>query len=362
MDIIKLLSAMPSLHASDLHLQVASPPSFRVNGDIAPADIPPITSPEMRELLAPVLDEARGKRLESDRSVDFAYVVPGVARFRVNIYYEKGEWCGAFRIIPNAIPTVEELRLPSVIGEIALAPRGLVLVTGATGSGKTTTLAAMINVINTGYRKRIITIEDPIEFMHPSKKSLISQREIGVDATTFNASLREALRQNPDVILLGEMRDRETVETALQAADTGHTVFATLHTTTAAQTLQRLTAFFPADERPRILLDLAASLEAVICQRLAKTAEGNSRIPVNEVMRTTPPIRKMLANGDVLAIPKVIAGKEVGMRLFDQHLVELLRANIIPGKEAARLANNPEAVLLARKGIESADLAGGIGG
>ena len=361
MDIVKLLSAMPSLHASDLHLQVASPPCFRVNGEIAPADMPPISGPDMRELLAPVLNEDRLKRLESNRSVDFAYVVPGVARFRVNIYYERGEWCGAFRIIPNNIPTVEELRLPAVLTEIALAPRGLVLVTGATGSGKSTSLAAMINVINTGYRKRIITVEDPIEFMHPSKKSLISQREIGVDATSFNNSLKEALRQNPDVILLGEMRDRETVETALQAADTGHTVFATLHTTTAAQTLQRLTAFFPADERPRILLDLAASLEAVICQRLAKTADNQGRVPVNEVMRTTPPIRKLLAEGNVLGIPRIIAGKENGMRLFDQHLVELLRANIIAGKEAARLANNPEAVLLARKGIESADLAGGIG-
>jgi twitching motility protein PilT len=315
----------------------------------------------MRELLAPVLNDKRLKQLEKDRAVDFAYVVPEVARFRVNIYYEKNQWCGAFRIIPNEIPTIEQLKLPAVVGEIALAPRGLVLVTGATGSGKSTTLAAMINAINIGWRKRIITIEDPIEFMHVSKKSLISQREIGVDATRFSSSLREALRQNPDVILVGEMRDRETVETALQAADTGHTVFATLHTPTAAQTLQRLTAFFPADERPRILLDLAASLEAVICQRLAKTVDGKSRIPVNEVMRTTPPIRKLLAEGNVLAIPRVIASKDSGMRLFDQHLVELCRANIIGGTEAARLANNPEAVLLARKGIESADLAGGIG-
>ncbi|MGN6368608.1 MAG: type IV pilus twitching motility protein PilT [Phycisphaerae bacterium] len=361
MDILKLLAAVPSLHASDLHLQVGSPPCFRVIGEMMPADMPPISSPDMRQLLAPVLDDPRRTRLEANRSVDFAYALPAVARFRVNIYYEKAEWCAAFRIIPNAIPTIDELRLPSVIGEIALAPRGLVLVTGATGSGKSTTLAAMINAINAGWRKRIITLEDPIEFLHPSKKSLISQRELGPDVTGFSNGLREALRQNPDVILVGEMRDRETVETALQAADTGHTVFATLHTTTAAQTLQRLTAFFPADERPRILLDLAASLEAVICQRLAKTADNQSRVPVNEIMRTTPPIRKLLAEGNVLGIPKVIAGKEMGMRLFDQHLVELCRAEIIAGREAARLANNPEAVLLARKGIQSADLAASIG-
>lgn len=360
MEITRLLSAIPSLRASDLHLQVGSAPCFRITGEMAPADMPPITSQAMRELLAPVLNEARLKRLETDRSVDFAWVVPEVARFRVNIYYEKGEWCGAFRIIPNAIPTIEELRLPPVLAEIALAPRGLVLVTGATGSGKSTTLAAMINTINSNWRKRIITVEDPIEFLHPSVKSLISQREIGADATTFANALREALRQNPDVILVGEMRDRETVETALQAADTGHTVFATLHTTTAAQTLQRLTAFFPSDERPRILLDLAASLEAVICQRLAKTIDGKSRVPVNEIMRTEPFIRKLLAEGNVLGIPRVIASRAIGMRLFDQHLVELYKANIIAGKEAARLANNPEAVLLAKRGIESADLAGGI--
>jgi twitching motility protein PilT len=361
MEILRLLSAVPALHASDLHLQTGSAPCFRVAGDIAPADMPPLTPAAMRDLLTPILSEPHLKRLEAARSVDFAYSVPNIARFRVNIYYEKGEWCAAFRIIPNAIPTIDELKLPAVVEEIAQTPRGFVLVTGATGSGKSTTLAAMINTINTSWRKRIITVEDPIEFVHSSQKSLISQREIGVDATSFSNALREALRQNPDVILLGEMRDRETVETALQAADTGHTVFATLHTTTAAQTLQRLTAFFPADERPRILLDLAASLEAVICQRLAKTVDGKSRIPVNEIMRTTPPIRKLLAEGNVLGIPRVIASKEIGMRLFDQHLVELCKANLIAGKEAARLANNPEAVLLARKGIESADLAGGIG-
>jgi len=360
MEITRLLSAIPELHAGDLHLQVGSPPCFRVAGDLAPADTPPITAQAMREILTPILNESRLKRLEIERSVDFAWVIPEVGRFRVNIYYEMGEWCGAFRFIPNAIPTIEELRLPPVLAEIALAPRGLVLVTGATGSGKSTTLAAMVRTINASWHKRIITVEDPIEFVHPSLKSLIAQREIGPDATTFANALREALRQNPDVILLGEMRDRETVETARQAADTGHTVFATLHTTTAAQTLQRLTAFFPADERPRILLDLAASLEAVICQRLAKTVDGKSRVPVNEIMRSEPLIRKLLAEGKVLEIPRVIASKEIGMRLFDQHLVELYKANIIGGKEAARLANNPEAVLLSKRGIQSADLAGGI--
>ena len=277
-------------------------------------------------------------------------------------FYQQHKLTLAIRLVPVKIPKFEDLNLPSVIEEIAHTPRGLVLVTGTTGSGKSTTLAAMVDHINEHRGHRIITIEDPIEFVHTSKKSLIAQREIGSDAKSFLSALRVALRQDPDVILVGELRDSETMRTALQAADTGHAVFSTMHTTNASQTLQRIIALFPPDERDLLTMQLAANLEAVISQRLAKTVNGKDRIPVVEVMRSTPVTRKLIREGTPKALPQAIANGDAGMQLFDQHLARLWKAEIISGTEALRNATNPEAVALIMKGLSTNDLSSAVFG
>jgi len=254
------------------------------------------------------------------------------------------------------------VNLPSVIEEIAQTPRGLVLVTGTTGSGKTTTLAAIIHSINQKRGHRIITIEDPIEFVHTSKRSLIAQRELGSDTPSFLAALRVALRQDPDVILLGELRDSETTRTALQAADTGHVVFSTMHTTNASQTLQRIIALFPSDERELLLMQLAGNLEAVISRRLARTLNKRDRVPVVEIMRSTPVTRKLIRKGTPKMLPQAIANGDAGMQLFDQHLAKLWKAELISGTEALRMATNPEAVAMIMKGLSAGDLATSVFG
>jgi twitching motility protein PilT len=362
MQVAQLLTRMAELGASDLHLQVGSPPTFRVQGELkqADADGAPLTAAVVRELIGQITTEAQRERLDAQRGVDFAHFVPQLARFRVNAYFERGQLVAAFRLVPVQIPTLDDLNLPWVLREVALAERGLVLVTGTTGSGKSSTLAAMIDHVNRTKKKRIITIEDPIEFVHPSNQSLVAQREIGGDAEAFLPSLRQALRQDPDLILLGELRDKDTAITALQAADTGHAVFSTMHTTNASQTVQRLITMFPPDMRQLLLHDLAGNLEAVISQRLARTIDGKARVPVIEVLRGTPTVRKLIAEDHLHELPQVIATKEHGMQLFDQHLVELYKADFIKGTEAMRLANNPEAVLMAKRGISSADLRGGL--
>jgi twitching motility protein PilT len=274
----------------------------------------------------------------------------------VNAFYQQRKLTLAIRLIPVVIPKFDELNLPSVITEIAQTPRGLVLVTGTTGSGKSTTLAAMIGYINETRGHRIITIEDPIEFVHSSKKSLIAQRELGSDTPTFLAALRVALRQDPDVILVGELRDSETMRTAMQAADTGHTVFSTMHTTNASQTVQRMIALFPPEERDLLLVQLAGNIEAVISQRLAVTANGKDRIPIVEVMRSTPVTRKMIREGTPKLLPQAIANGDGGMQLFDQHLARLWKMEMITGTEALRVATNPEAVAMIMKGLSTRDL------
>jgi twitching motility protein PilT len=268
----------------------------------------------------------------------------------------------ALRLVPITVMPFEELNLPHAVEEIAQAPRGLILVTGTTGSGKSTTLAAMINYVNTHRRDRIITIEDPIEFVHVSEKSLIAQRELGPDTPTFLAALRVALRQDPDVILVGELRDAETMRTALQAADTGHAVYSTIHTTNAAQTVQRIIALFPPDERDLLLMQLAGNLEAIISQRLARTTNNKDRIPVVEILRNTPVVRKLILEGDAKSLPRAMANGDNGMQLFDQHLAKLWRAEIISGTEALRLASNPEAVSMIMKGLSTRDLASSLVG
>lgn len=355
-----LLTATIEHKASDLHLQVDSPPTIRIDGVLYPLGLPVLT----RELVDRLVEQAVGEdvlqRLQEKRAVDTSIRREGVGLFRVAMFFEKGRKSAAFRAIPEEPPTVEELNLPPVVGKIAMLHRGLILVTGTTGSGKTTTLAAMIRRQNEHYAHRIITVEDPIEYMHTSRKSLVAQREVGHDAAGFLSSLREAVRQDPDVIFIGELRDSETLATALQAADTGHLVFSSVHTTTASQTVQRLVALFPQAEREMLLTQLATNLQAVISQRLARRAHATGRLPVVEVLRTTPLVKKLILEGKIASLAQVIANREGGMQSFDQHLAELFRSGEIDAHQAEQLATHPEVVQLARRGVKGGDLAGGL--
>jgi len=360
MELTTMLAAMLEQGASDLHLQAGSPPRLRLAGNLKALDTPPLTDDAIRDLMRQMSFEDAQIRLDQDRTADFSFEMPNEARFRVNSFYERGTLSMAIRLIPITVPPFDELNLPSAVEEIAMSPRGLVLVTGTTGSGKSTTLAAMVDYVNTKREGRIITIEDPIEFVHQSKKSLVAQRELGSDTPTFISALRVVLRQDPDLILVGELRDTETMRVALQAADTGHAVYSTMHTTNASQTVQRLIALFPPAERDLLLMQLAANLEAVISQRLAKTVNGKDRIPVVEILRNTPVVRKILADGQPSSLSKAIANQEQGMQLFDQHLAKLWQAEIISGTEALRLATNPEAVSMIMKGLSTRDLATGV--
>ena len=362
MQLTELLEAMISHNASDLHLQAGSPPMVRVGGNLMPLDGDPLTDDRIRDLVRQMAPEDAQIKLDDDRAADFSFEMPNTARFRVNAFYERGKMSAALRLIPIEVPPFDELNLPSAVQEIALSPRGLILVTGTTGSGKSTTLAAMMDYVNTHRADRIITIEDPIEYVHTSKKSLIAQRELGSDTPTFLAALRVALRQDPDVILVGELRDAETMRTALQAADTGHAVYSTIHTTNASQTVQRMIALFPPQERDLLLIQLAGNLEAIISQRLARTINKKDRIPVVEIMRNTPVVRKIILEGNPKALPKAIANGDGGMQLFDQHLAKLWKAEIISGTEALRLASNPEALEMIMRGLSTRDLAASLVG
>jgi twitching motility protein PilT len=337
-------------------MQSGAAPMIRLGGDLKALESPPLEDAQVREIMRQISPGDAQIRLEANRSADFAFELTGVARFRVNAFYERKKLALAFRRIPITIPAFADLNLPNVIEEIAMLPRGLVLVTGTTGSGKSTTLAAMIDYVNTKRRDRIITIEDPIEFVHVNKKSLVAQRELGQDTPNFFDSLRVALRQDPDLILVGELRDAETMRTALQAADTGHIVYSTMHTTNAPQTVQRMIALFPPAERDLLKMQLAANLEAVISQRLAKTRNGKDRLPVVEVMRNTPVVRKIIAEQDPVMLTQAIANQDGGMQLFDQHLCKLYKAELISGTEALRLATNPEALAMMMRGVSTKDL------
>jgi twitching motility protein PilT len=356
MELVRLLETLVKLGGSDLHLQAAATPMVRLGGDLKALDMPPLEDSTIRTYMQQMSPGSAQIILEAKRSADFSFEMTGVARFRVNAFYERQHLALAFRKIPLEIPAFDTLHLPPVIKEIAMAPRGLVLVTGTTGSGKSTTLAAMIDLVNTQRRDRIITIEDPIEFTHTNKKSLVAQRELGIDTPTFLDSLRVALRQDPDLILVGELRDAETMRTALQAADTGHTVYSTMHTTNAPQTVQRMIALFPPEERDLLRMQLAMNLEAVISQRLAKCRDGKSRLPVIEVMRSTPVVTKIIAEQEPALLTQAIANGDSGMQLFDQHLARLCKTELISNTEALRLATNPEALAMSMRGLTTKDL------
>ncbi len=360
MDIERLLTTVIEHQASDLHLQVGSAPMLRIHGQLAPVTMDELSSEDIDQAFDRIADDEHKQRLNEDRAVDFAYVFGQEARFRVNVFHDRDQLSIAMRQIPNSILSFEQLKLPPVMQEIAAVERGLVLVTGTTGSGKSTTLAAMIDWRNRNLRNRIITIEDPIEFVHTSNKSLVAQREIGRDARAFLPAVRDALRQDPDVILVGELRDADTMRTAIQAADTGHAVFSTVHSSRAAQTVKRLIAMFPAQERELLMMQLASNLEAVVSQRLARTLEGDGRVPVVEILRDSPVVRKLLEEGRVDSLPQAMANGENGMQLFDQHLGQLYTDKVIKGREALRLADNPEAVSMAMRGMSTRDTSAGL--
>jgi twitching motility protein PilT len=352
MNFDQLIKFAVEQNASDLHFQTGAAPLLRINGQMRNVESPPLTADVLRQFILSLRPGLKPEELHEKiyHGMDFSYFIPGLSRFRVNVYSHLDNPAMVMRVIKLKIRTVEELQLPPVIKDVALSHRGMILVTGTTGSGKSTTLAAMLDLINNSYRCKIITIEDPVEYMHANQKALISQVEVGQDTPSFEQGLRQALRQDPDVILVGELRDNETMRMALRAADTGHQVFATVHSSNASQTIERILAMIPPEERRIATSQLANSLEAVISQRLAVTLEG-SRRPVMEILRGGPVTSKFISENKLGELSDYIAGREGGMQRFDQHLLELYNKKVISGTEAMKHATNPEAVALGLRGI-----------
>jgi twitching motility protein PilT len=338
MDIAELLAYSVKNKASDLHLSSELPPMIRVDGDLRRLNVPALDNRQITELIYSTMSDHQRRDFEANLEVDFSYAVPGLARFRVNCFHNDRGVGGAFRTIPMAVWTLEDIGAPPIFKEIINVPRGLVLVTGPTGSGKSTTLAAMIDHLNDNVAGHILTIEDPIEFVHTSRKCLINQREVHRDTHGFNQALRSALREDPDIILVGEMRDIETIRLALTAAETGHLVFATLHTSSAAKTIDRIIDVFPAGEKAMVRSMLSESLRAVIAQTLMKRMSGG-RIAAHEIMIATPAIRNLIREDKVAQMYSAIqTGQNVGMHTLDQYLEGLVGRGIISRQEAARKA------------------------
>lgn len=332
--------------ASDLHLSVGLPPLFRIDGDLQPGDFPVLDDAMLLSIFREVMTEAQMTEFNEKLELDFSYAVEGLARFRINAFHQARGLGAVFRTIPSRIPSMADLHLPDVFKEIADANQGLVLVTGPTGSGKSTTLAAMIDYINSKDPYHILTIEDPIEFTHTSKTSLLNQREIHRDTLGFNEALRSALRQDPDIILVGEMRDLETIRLALTAAETGHLVFGTLHTSSAAKTINRIIDVFPGDEKPMVRGMLSESLQAVICQTLLKK-EGGGRVAALEIMRCNAAIRNLIREDKTAQMYSAIqTGASFGMQTLDQHLQRLVKEQIISKETAYAAAVSKDSFLL----------------
>lgn len=326
MELIELLSIVVDRGASDLHITVGVPPIIRVQGSLEPLDYPKLTPRDTKELIYSILTQEQRERLETNWEYDFSYSVPGKARFRVNAYYQRGSVSGAFRLIPVDIKSLAELNLPASLEELAKRPRGFILVTGPTGCGKTTTLATLMNIINESKRLHIMTIEDPIEFLHFHKKSVVNQREVGSDTKSFARALKYILRQDPDVILIGEMRDVETISAALTAAETGHLVFATLHTQDAPQTIDRVIDVFPPYQQQQIRVQLAGVLQGIVAQQLLPTRDGRARIPAVEILIPTAGVRNMIREMKVHQIYNAVqTGQKHGMQTMDQALADLVK-------------------------------------
>jgi twitching motility protein PilT len=343
-DFAEVLTKMAEDRASDVHLSPGFCPAIRVRGRIVPLEeYEPLTPQQTRDTVYSLLNDDQRKRFESRKQLDLAYAVPGVARFRVNCFFQRGAISAAFRRIPHQIPELAELGLPAVLEEFTRKPRGFVLVTGPTGSGKSTSLAAMLDIINREREEHILTIEDPIEFLHGHKKCIVNQREIGADAEDFSLALTSALREDPDVILVGEMRDLETMGTALTAAETGHLVFATLHTQSTAQTVDRIIDIFPGEQQSQVRMQLSIALQGIVTQQLLPTADGSGRVVACEVLVPTPAVRNLIREGKTHQIYSAIqTSGALGMQTMDAHLAQLVRMGRITRKLAEQRASVPE--------------------
>src|SRR5450759_3584013 len=343
MDISELLAFVVKNKASDLHLSSGLPPMIRVHGDIKRINLPPLEHKDVHGMIYDIMNDGQRKAYEERLEVDFSFAIPGLARFRVNAFNQERGAAAVLRTIPSKILSLEQLNTPKIFADLSLKPRGLVLVTGPTGSGKSTTLAAMVNFLNETEFGHILTVEDPIEFVHESKKCLINQREVGHHTLSFAAALRSALREDPDAILVGEMRDLETIRLAMTAAETGHLVFGTLHTSSAAKTIDRIIDVFPAEEKEMIRAMLSESLRAVISQTLLKTKDGSGRVAAHEIMIGTSAIRNLIREAKVAQMYSSIqTGNSVGMQTLDPNLTDLVRRNIISPAEARTKAKIPE--------------------
>jgi twitching motility protein PilT len=358
-DFADLLLDVLERRASDLHITAGSHPMVRVRGRLTPLDeYPVLDATETREIVYSILSNDQRQRLETDWQLDFAYAIPGHARFRVNAYFQRGALGAAFRLIPAQITPIDDLGLPPVVHELCNKPRGIVLVTGPTGSGKSTTLAAMVDEINATREEHILTIEDPIEFLHGSRKCMVNQREIGADASSFAAGLKAALRQDPDVILVGEMRDLETISTALTAAETGHLVFATLHTQSAPSTIDRVIDVFPAHQQQQIRVQLSIALQGVVTQTLIPTADGAGRAVACEILIPTAAVRNLIREGKTHQIPSSMqTGSGVGMQTMDAALAALVRSGKITQRVAETRSSTPDEL---RRILGAAQLGGGV--
>jgi twitching motility protein PilT len=337
--------------ASDVHLKIGTPVIFRINRELIAVECPFPTAEWMNKIVAAITPDHLKKRLEEDREVDFSYFVPGLGRFRTNLFQQRGQWALAMRYVKTNVPSFEQLGLLEQIKLIAESPRGIVLVAGSTGSGKSTTLAAMIEHINSNFKKHIITLEDPIEFVFEDNQCVIEQREVGLDTQSFHHALKNVLRQDPDIIMLGEMRDAISFAAAMSAADTGHLVLSTLHTTSASQSVNRILDFFKAEEREQIRRQLAATLRGVICQRMVTNVE-NKMTPALEILINSPLVKKMIEENrlDKLAAAIETSGDD-GMITFNQSLFNLVKTGRVSEKEALAKASNPQALEMNFKGI-----------
>ncbi|GAM11267.1 twitching mobility protein [Geobacter sp. OR-1] len=332
-----LFKMMKEQGASDLHLSTGNPPIFRLHGEIERLNFKPLTHEELKSILFEILTEKQKEHFAEKKDLDFAYAVEGLARFRGNYMMQHRGIGAVFRIIPSKILSADDLKLPDGVRKMTNFKKGLVLVTGPTGSGKSTTLAAMIDLINSTRKEHILTLEDPLEFIHENKESLVNQRQIGEHTESFTSALRAALREDPDIILVGEMRDLETISLAMSAAETGHLVFGTLHTNTAAKTIDRIIDVFPTDQQEQVRAMLSESLKGVVCQQLLRTADGKGRVAALEIMLGTPAIANLIREGKTFQIPSIIqTAKRDGMQLMDQHLLDLLKTKQIGSEEAYR--------------------------
>ncbi|MFM8766352.1 MAG: type IV pilus twitching motility protein PilT [Rubrivivax sp.] len=343
MDITQLLAFAVKNKASDLHLSAGLPPMIRVHGDVRRINIDSLDHKQVHDMVYDIMNDMQRKQYEETLECDFSFEIQGLSRFRVNAFSQQRGAGGVFRTIPSKILTLEQINAPQIFGELALRPRGLILVTGPTGSGKSTTLAAMVNHLNETEYGHVLTVEDPIEFVHESKKCLVNQREVGPHTLSFNNALRAALREDPDAILVGELRDLETIRLAITAAETGHLVFGTLHTSSAAKTIDRIVDVFPAAEKDMVRAMISESLVAIISQTLCKTKDGKGRVAAHEILLGTPAVRNLIRENKIAQMYSTIQTSQgIGMQTLDQNLTDLVRRNVIAPAEARSKAKIPE--------------------